>query len=205
MKLEERKQNSFIQKSIFLLIIMTLWICLGTGFTVNAAQREDTKLLKIYDGKSIEASQIQFKAEVATPDSNRIDIYRSEKPVSQGGKLEKLETFSPEDELDFNVYFNISKEGEEITNYSILINNPKVNMHKVKALLIHNYIIDEAYPSIGIMDKPVELLKDNNNKIELKGKIQTSENISNVKYKLYIEYTTDDGKENKIYYDVKRG
>ena len=40
MKLEERKQNSFIQKSIFLLIIMTLWICLGTGFTVNAAQRE---------------------------------------------------------------------------------------------------------------------------------------------------------------------
>ena len=111
-------------------------------------------------------------------------------------ELEKQETFSPEDELDFNVYFNISKEGEEITNYSILINNPKVNMHKVKALLIHNYIIDEAYPSIGIMDKPVELLKDNNNKIELKGKIQTSENISNVKYKLYIEYTTDDGKEN---------
>ena len=116
-------------------------------------------------------------------------------------ELEKQETFSPEDELDFNVYFNISKEGEEITNYSILINNPKVNMHKVKALLIHNYIIDEAYPSIGIMDKPVELLKDNNNKIELKGKIQTSENISNVKYKLYIEYTTDDGKENKIYYE----
>ena len=93
MKLEERKQNSFIQKSIFLLITMTLWICLGTGFTVNAAQREDTKLLKIYDGKSIEASQIQFKAEVATPDSNRIDIYRSEKPVSQGGKLEKLDSF----------------------------------------------------------------------------------------------------------------
>ena len=120
-------------------------------------------------------------------------------------ELEKQETFSPEDELDFNVYFNISKEGEEITNYSILINNPKVNMHKVKALLIHNYIIDEAYPSIGIMDEPVELLKDNNNKIELKGKIQTSEDISNVKYKLYIEYTTDDGKENKIYYDVKRG
>ena len=29
-------------------------------------------------------------------------------------ELEKQETFSPEDELDFNVYFNISKEGEEI-------------------------------------------------------------------------------------------
>ena len=80
MKLEERKQNSFIQKSIFLLIIMTLWICLGTGFTVNAAQREDTKLLKIYDGKSIEASQIQFKAEVATPDLSLIHISEPTRP-----------------------------------------------------------------------------------------------------------------------------
>ena len=120
-------------------------------------------------------------------------------------ELEKQEVFFPEEDLDFNVYFNINKEGEEITNYSILINNPKINMHKVKALLIHDYLIDEAYPSVGIMDEPVELLKDSNSKIELKGKIQTTEDISNVKYKLYIEYTTDDGKENKIYYDVKRG
>lgn len=120
-------------------------------------------------------------------------------------ELEKQEVFSHEEELDFNVYFNINKEGEEITNYSILINNPKINMHKVKALLIHDYLIDEAYPSIGIMDEPVELLKNSNNKIELKGRIQTTEDISNVKYKLYIEYITDDGEENKIYYDVKRG
>ena len=78
-------------------------------------------------------------------------------------------------------------------------------MHNVKALLIHNYMIDEAYPSVGILDSPVNLSVDTSDKIVLKGKIQTSEDISNVKYKLYIEYTTDDGKENKIYYDVKRG
>lgn len=46
MKLEERKQNSFIQKSIFLLIIMTLWICLGTGFTVNAKAKRRYKTLE---------------------------------------------------------------------------------------------------------------------------------------------------------------
>ena len=74
MKSEIRKQNSFVQKSVFLLIIMALWMCIGTSFTVNAAQREDTTLLKIYDGQSVEASRIQFKADVATPDSNRIDI-----------------------------------------------------------------------------------------------------------------------------------
>ena len=120
-------------------------------------------------------------------------------------ELEKKEVFSSEDDLDFNVYFNVKKEGEEITNYSVLINNPKVNMHNVKALLIHNYMIDEAYPSVGILDYPVNLSVDTSDKIVLKGKIQTSEDISNVKYKLYIEYTDDDGNENKIYYDVKRG
>ena len=120
-------------------------------------------------------------------------------------ELEKKEVFSSEDDLDFNVYFNVKKEGEEITNYSVLINNPKVNMHNVKALLIHNYMIDEAYPSVGILDSPVNLSVDTSDKIVLKGKIQTSEDISNVKYKLYIEYTDDDGNENKIYYDVKRG
>ena len=119
-------------------------------------------------------------------------------------ELEKKEVFSSEDDLDFNVYFNVKKEGEEITNYSVLINNPKVNMHNVKALLIHNYMIDEAYPSVGILDSPVNLSVDTSDKIVLKGKIQTSEDISNVKYKLYIEYTDDDGNENKIYYDVKK-
>ena len=79
MKSEKRKQNSFIQKSVFLLIIMTLWICMGTGFTVNAAQREDTNHLKIFDGQSVEASHVQFKAEITSPDTNIIDVYRSEK------------------------------------------------------------------------------------------------------------------------------
>ena len=119
--------------------------------------------------------------------------------------LEKQEVFCEGDKLDFNVYFNISKDGEEITNYSVIINEPKINMHNVKALLIYDYMIDEAYPSVGIMDEPVDLLVDSDDKIELKGKIQTSLDISNIRYKLYIEYTDDNGKDNKIYYDVKRG
>ena len=93
MKTEEIKQNSLIQKSVFILMIMALWICMGTGFTVNAAQKEDTNHLKIYDGQSVEASHIQFKAEITSPDTNIIDVYRSEKPVSQGGKLKKLDSF----------------------------------------------------------------------------------------------------------------
>ena len=138
--------------------------------------------------------------------------------------LEKQDVFTDEDKLDFSVYFNIIRESEEITNYSILINNPikiinkvlytnysvlinnpKINMYNVKALLIHDYVIDDAFPSVGIFDTPMELLVNSGDKLELSGKIQTIDDISNIKYKLYIEYIDDNGNENKIYYDVKRG
>ena len=78
-------------------------------------------------------------------------------------------------------------------------------MYNVKALLIHDYVIDDAFPSVGIFDTPMELLVNSGDKLELSGKIQTIDDISNIKYKLYIEYTDDNGNENKIYYDVKRG
>lgn len=120
-------------------------------------------------------------------------------------QLEKKETFTKEDQIDFNTYFNIEREDEEVIKYSMTINDPNVDMHNVKALLIHDYIQEEAFPSVGILGEPVELLKNTNDKIELTGTIQTTEDISNVKYKLYLEYIDDQGLENKIYYQVSRG
>lgn len=120
-------------------------------------------------------------------------------------ELEEQETFNNEEEMDFNIYFNIKRENEEIVNYSIVIDSPNIDMYNVKALLIHDYLQDEAFPSIGIMDSPVTLLSGSEDKIELKGVIQTIYDISNVEFKLYLEYTDDDGEENKVYYQVARG
>lgn len=119
--------------------------------------------------------------------------------------LEQKEEFTDREKIDFNTYFNIERENEEVVNYSIIIKEPNTDMHNVKALLIHDYIQDEAFPSIGILNNPVELQKDTEDKIVLKGKIQTIEDISNVKFKLYLEYIDSDGTENKIYYNVSRG
>lgn len=119
--------------------------------------------------------------------------------------LQEQETFNTKEEIDFNTYFNIKRENEEIVNYSIIINDPSIDMYNIKALLIHDLIQDEVYPSVGIMDKPVELLKDTEDKIELKGTIQTTEDISNVNFRLYIEYTDKDNNQNKIYYQVSKG
>ena len=119
--------------------------------------------------------------------------------------LEQKEEFTTREEIDFNTYFNIERENEEVVNYSIVIKNPSTDMHNVKALLIHDYVQDEAFPSIGILDNPVELQKDTEDKIVLEGKIQTIEDVSDVKFKLYLEYIDSEGIENKIYYQVSRG
>lgn len=118
--------------------------------------------------------------------------------------LAKREIFN-EEENDFNSYFNIIRENEEVINYSVIIDSPSINMYRVKALLIHDYTQDEIFPSVGILDEPVELLKDSDSKIILKGKIQTTNDISNVKFKLYLEYVDDNGIENKTYYQISRG
>ena len=119
--------------------------------------------------------------------------------------LEQKEEFTTREEIDFNTYFNIERENEEVVNYSIVIKEPGVDMHNVKALLIHDYVQDEAFPSVGILDNPVELKKDSEDKIILEGKIQTIDDISNVKFKLYLEYIDNEGIENKIYYRLSRG
>lgn len=120
-------------------------------------------------------------------------------------KLQKQESFSTDDDIDFNVYFNINRENEEIINYGVVIDNPSIDMYNVKALLIHDYVQEDAYPSVGILDDTVELKKDSEDKITLSGKIQTDEDISNVNFKLYLEYTDLDGLLNKIYYKLSRG
>lgn len=110
-----------------------------------------------------------------------------------------------EESVDFNTFFNIERENEEVINYSMTINSPQVNMHNVKALLIHNYVQEDIYPSVGILEESIELTKDSDDKINLNGVIQTTDDISDIKFKLYLEYIDDEGKENKIYYQVSRG
>ena len=120
-------------------------------------------------------------------------------------ELEQRDIFNGEETLEFNVYFNIERVDEEITDYSLVIDNPKINMHNVKALLIHNFVNEEAYPSVGIFDEPKELQENSKDKIVLNGHIQTINDISNTKFKLYLEYTDDNNDLNKIYYEVNRG
>ena len=121
--------------------------------------------------------------------------------------LESQDVYDEEDSLDFDTYFNIirNKDDNEKVDYSIVIDKPEINMYNVKALLVHDYMNEDAFPSVGIFDDPVTLRKDSADKIKLNGTINTTADTGNIKFKLYLEYTDDNGEENKIYYEVKRG
>ena len=121
--------------------------------------------------------------------------------------LETQKVYDDEDSLDLDIYFNIvrNKDDTEKLDYSIVIDRPEINMYNVKALLIHDYMNEDVFPSVGIFDAPVNLIKDSDDKIKLSGNIHTDTSTSDINFKLYLEYTDDNGEENKIYYEVKRG
>ncbi len=118
--------------------------------------------------------------------------------------LEKQEEFIDNDELDFNTFFNIDRDGD-IVKYSINIYDSKINMYNVKALLIHNYDNSDIYPSVGIFDEPKELLIDSDESIKLEGTILSADELSDIKFKLYLEYTNNENEQEEIYYEVQRG
>ena len=124
--------------------------------------------------------------------------------IEYKNNLEKQEEFIDNESLDFNTFFNIDRDGDTI-NYSLVINNPKINMHKVKAMLIHNYKVEDTYPTIGIFDNTKELLNGSNDNIKLEGTILSSDDLSDVNFKLYLEYINDQNEKEEIYYEVQRG
>ena len=120
----------------------------------------------------------------------------------------KNETFDEknytEEELPVDIITTVERIDEEAVNYKTTITNPKENMHDVKILLVHNYYNEDIFPSIGVFDEPQELLVDNDEetKLTLKDTIKTTKNISklDLKLKVLIEYTNDNGEKKDIYY-----
>ncbi len=119
-------------------------------------------------------------------------------------ELLKQEDFTKEEELLFDLNLYADKVSEEEINYRAIIDNPKENMHNIKAIVLHNHFTDSIFPSIGIFNDPIELEIGNEEVkgITLTGYIKTTKEIEelNLELRIYVEYTTDDNETRKIYY-----
>lgn len=108
------------------------------------------------------------------------------------------------EDLPVDIVTTIERINDETINYKTAITNPKENMHDVKVMLVHNYQNENIYPTIGVFDKPEELLVGSTETTELTltDTINTTKNISKLglELKLLIEYTDDSGERKDIYY-----
>ncbi len=101
---------------------------------------------------------------------------------------------------------------DEIT-YRIIIDNPKEEVKKIKAIATHNLKTKDIYPTSGIFEEPLNLipnnvdLEKNNAKgiiligyIDYKGKLDDLKIDINV----FIEYENNANEIKKIYYEYHK-
>ena len=108
--------------------------------------------------------------------------------------------------IPLDIIVNLERKDNQTVDYQVLFQNPKENMHKIKAMVVNNYSNENIFPTIGLFDEAEELLinSQEKNKLELSGTIETTKNISDLKLnlKVWIEYQNDAGEKKEIYYQV---
>lgn len=119
-------------------------------------------------------------------------------------ELNKVETWNKLEELPCDITISIDKTGDEEISYRAIIDNPKVDMYNIKALLIHENFTEDVFPSIGIFDETMDLIIDSDTLrgIELVGYIETTKEIEelDLEIRIYLEYETLEGTIKQIYY-----
>ena len=85
-------------------------------------------------------------------------------------------------DIPFNIEFNIDNVNYNRIIYQVIIDEPKVEATNVKALVIHDVKTKDIFPSVGIVDEPIDLQKEKG--IILIGYVDQTDDIN---FKLLIE------------------
>lgn len=130
--------------------------------------------------------------------------------------VDKINTYELNDvtsNIPFNINIYFEKIIDEEITYRVIIDDPKENINKIKAIAIHNYETDNIYPTTDIFEEPLNLipniidLKNNNAKgIILVGYIDYVDDIKTFKgiIKLLVEYEDINGNLKEIYYEYHK-
>ncbi len=124
--------------------------------------------------------------------------------LTMKSNLLEAKKFTSSDNIPCEITISVNRLSNEVVSYVVTLSNPRENMKNIKALVVHNYYTENVFPSVGLFDKKPSLIINNKkqNKIKLKGKIETTDDIDklNLKLKVLIEYLNDDNEVKDIYY-----
>ncbi|MEG1597045.1 MAG: hypothetical protein RR359_02070 [Bacilli bacterium] len=110
-------------------------------------------------------------------------------------KLEQSDKFLTT--FPFNIEVKLTRILDDEVSYKVIIDKKDNNLKQIKAIAIHNMKTTDIYPSIGIFDKPIDLLVNQDKKgIILVGYIKTKKDIKDLELeiKVYVEFINDEGK-----------
>lgn len=120
---------------------------------------------------------------------------------------------SNESNLPFDLDIYVDKIIETEVMYRVIIDNPKVSLRNIEALVIHDKYTEDIFPSSGIFDPKLNLIPGVINKesnyvegIILVGYIPFEEDIKNLNanFKLLFKYEDDNGDKHTIIYSTKK-
>lgn len=123
--------------------------------------------------------------------------------ITMRGMLLEETSYTNNNDLPVDITVKIDRLDQERVKYKVLLDNPKENMHQIKAMVVHNYYSEDLFPSIGVFDETGELLTSSEgSNIKLEDIIKTTKNISKLKFelKLWLQYTNDLGEKKEMFY-----
>lgn len=118
-----------------------------------------------------------------------------------------------ETNLPFDLDIYIDKIIETEVMYRVIIDNPKVSLRNIEALIIHDKHTEDIFPSSGIFEDKLSLIPGVINKtsnyvegIILAGYIPYEGELKNLNanFKLMFKYEDDDGNINTVIYSTKK-
>ena len=118
-----------------------------------------------------------------------------------------------ESNLPFDLEIYVDKIIETEVMYRVIIDNPKVPLRNIEALVIHDKYTEDIFPSSGIFEAKLNLIPGLINKssnyvegIILAGYIPFDDDIKNLNatFKLLFKYEDDDGDIHTIVYSTKK-
>ena len=120
---------------------------------------------------------------------------------------------STNNNLPFDIEIILDKVIETEVTYRVIIDNPKVALRNIEALVIHDKYTKDIFPSVGIFDDKLNLIPNVINKssnyvegIILVGYIPFEEDIKNLNanFKLLFKYEDDNNNIKTIIYSTNK-